>query len=132
MRRKILLRLEMERLEKHKIENGEYRIKNYRKPHDEVRIANTEIDYKFNVTNTLSEKFYREHGAVEIETGFEMQNKHSGKTVMTCKYCIKDELGLCPFDTDKKVEEPLYLVNESRKYRLAFNCKDCLMEIVVE
>lgn len=131
MRRKILQRLEVERIEKHKIK--------YVKQNTEPRTANSEqkiqesnLDYKFNITNKLSEKFYKEHGALEIERGFEMQRDHSGKTVMTCKYCIKDELGLCPFDTDKKVEEPLFLVNESRKYRLCFNCKDCLMEIIVD
>ncbi len=131
MRRKILQRLETERLENHKIkfvkQNTEPRTKN-----SELKVPEVNLDYKFNVTNKLSEKFYREHGALEIEHGFELQKKHSGKTVMTCKYCIKDELGLCPFDTDKKVAEPFYLVNDSRKYRLHFNCKDCLMEIIVD
>ncbi len=131
MRRKILQRLETERIEKHKIVNGkqdpELRTKNA-----ELIIPESNLDYKFNVTNKMAEKFYKEHGALEIEQGFELQNNHTGKTVMTCKYCIKDEMGLCPFDTDEKVEEPLYLVNESRKYRLHFNCKDCLMEILVD
>jgi collagenase-like PrtC family protease len=119
-------------LEKKKVEIAGKRNSEDRGRKSEVRIADAKLDYKFNVTNKLAEKFYRDHSAVEIEPGFEMQNDHSGKIVMTCKYCIKDELGLCPFDTDKKVEEPLYLVNENRKYRLHFNCKDCLMEIVVD
>lgn len=131
MRRRILKSLEAERLEKHKIEigkqNPERRTKNQK-----LKLPESNLDYKFNVTNKLSEKFYREKGAVEIEPGYELQKNYSGKTVMTCKYCIKDELGLCPFDTDKKVDEPLFLINESRKYRLHFNCKDCLMEIVVD
>lgn len=131
MRRKILQRLETERLGKYKIEigkqNTELKTKN-----QEPKLPESNLDYKFNITNKLSEKFYREYGALKIEPGYELQKNHSGKTVMTCKYCIKDELGLCPFDTDKKVDEPLYLVNESRKYRLHFNCKDCLMEIVVD
>ncbi|MDP2037877.1 MAG: U32 family peptidase [Ignavibacteria bacterium] len=88
------------------------------------------LDYKANVVNKLSQQFYHKLGAESIEPGFELQRNFSNKTVMTCKYCIKDELGLCPFDTDKKVAEPLHLVNGSTKYRLIFNCKDCLMEIV--
>lgn len=91
---------------------------------------NTAVDYKANVVNQLSQNFYTNLGAKNIESGFELQNDFSGKTVMTCKYCIKDELCLCPFDTDKRVAEPLHLVNGSTKYRLVFNCKDCLMEIV--
>lgn len=131
MRRIVLKRLETERLERHRIES-EKKNTELRTTNSELKIPESNLDYKFNITNKLSEKFYKEHGAAKIETGFELQNIHSGKTVMTCKYCIKDELGLCPFDTDKKVEEPLYLVNESRKYRLHFNCKDCLMEIIVD
>ena len=127
MRRSLLAKLEKKRIEIAGNKNSEERGQK-----SEVIVAETKLDYKFNVTNKLAEKFYKEHGAVVIEPGFELQNNHSGKTVMTCKYCIKDELGLCPFDTDKKVDEPLYLVNESRKYKLHFNCKDCLMEIVVE
>lgn len=91
---------------------------------------NAAVDYKANVVNQLSQNFYTNLGAKNIEPGFELQNDFSGKTVMTCKYCIKDELGLCPFDTDKRVVEPLQLVNGNTKYRLVFNCKDCLMEIV--
>jgi putative protease len=131
MRRKLLHKLETERLEKHKIEIGKQNTE-LRTNNSELKFPESNLDYKLNITNKLSEKFYRNHGAVEIEPGYELQKNYSGKTVMTCKYCIKDELGLCPFDTDKKVDEPLFLVNESRRYRLVFNCKDCLMEIVVD
>lgn len=126
LRRTLLAKIEKERIEMAGKWNAEDRGRQ-----SEVRIAVAKLDYKFNLTNRLAEIFYRNHGATEIEPGFEMQKDHSGKIVMTCKYCIKDELGICPFDTDKKVEEPLFLVNESRKYRLDFNCKDCLMEIVI-
>lgn len=88
------------------------------------------LDYKANVVNKLSEQFYKKLGVEEIEPGFELQDNFANKKVMTCKYCIKDELNLCPFDTDKKVAEPLFLVNGDVKYQLVFNCKDCLMEIV--
>lgn len=131
MRRKILQKLQAGRLEKYKIEVEKQRTEQ-RTKNQEPKLPESNLDYKFNITNKLSEKFYKEHGALEIEPGFEVQRDYSGKTVMTCKYCIKDELGLCPFDTDKKVDEPLFLINESRKYRLHFNCKDCLMEIVVD
>lgn len=131
MRRIVLRKLEYRRQEKHETENNLQNVER-RTNRAEIRVPETKLDYQFNVTNKLSEKFYKERGALEIEPGFELQNNNGGRTVMTCKYCIKDEMGLCPFDTDRKVEEPLFLVNESRRYRLHFNCGDCLMEILVD
>jgi len=121
-RRKTLLDLEIERIKNHKREKFEPKTASIK--------IDEKLDYKANVVNQLSKKFYEELGAKEIEPGFELQKDHRNKTVMTCKYCIKDELGLCPFDTDKKLNEPLYLVNETNKYQLVFNCKECLMEIL--
>ncbi|MBI3123492.1 MAG: U32 family peptidase [Ignavibacteriales bacterium] len=120
-RREILDLLEQERIES-------YRRETFEKKLSTSKVGN--LDYKANVVNQLSQQFYHKLGAESIEPGFELQKDFSGKTVMTCKYCIKDELGLCPFDTDKKVAEPLHLVNGNTKYRLVFNCKDCLMEII--
>jgi 23S rRNA 5-hydroxycytidine C2501 synthase len=122
MRRAVLEKLEKERIQKHKIEKRIPR-------HSDLDLQETILDYKANVTNKLSSKFYEEHGAEEIEPGFELQNNFSGKTLMTCKYCIKDELGYCPEKTDTKLDEPLFLLNNNKKYRLVFNCKECRMEI---
>ena len=125
LRRTVLELLEKERTKKYKIENCELRIANY-------RLNKSKLDYKANVVNKLSAKFYKEQGVVEIEDGFELQKNFSGKTLMTCKYCIKGELGYCPNDSNEKLNEPLYLSNGGKKYKLVFNCKDCKMEIVHE
>lgn len=90
------------------------------------------LDYRWNVVNKLSKQFYERHGALKIEEGFELQNNYSGKTLMTCKYCIKDQLGCCTDKTDIRFEEPLYLTNNNKKYRLVFNCRECLMQIICE
>ncbi|MBX3009681.1 MAG: U32 family peptidase [Melioribacteraceae bacterium] len=135
MRRTILNELENERLKTRKIDLRDKELsttplKNIN-PNNKSASQDQSIDYRSNVVNNLSEKFYSKLGFEKIEPGFEKQKDFTGKVVMTCKYCIKDELNLCPFDTDKRVDEPLFLVNESRKYLLNFNCKDCLMEIIV-
>jgi putative protease len=91
--------------------------------------SKSKLDYRFNVVNKLSQKFYKELGAEEIETGFELQNDFKGKTLMACKYCIKEELGYCTLTSNEKPEEPLYLLSGNKKYRLVFNCKECMMEI---
>ena len=88
-----------------------------------------QLDYKANIVNKLSEEFYRDLGAEEIEPGIELQNNHSEKSLMTCKYCIKDELGFCSHNSNDSLKEPLYLVQPNKKYKLVFNCKDCFMEI---
>lgn len=125
LRRAVLELLERERLTKRVIEKREAKIASTEK-------IKKQLDYKANVVNKLSEKFYKALGAEQIEEGFELQNDFSGKTLMTCKYCIKDELGYCPQNTDNKLEEPLFLSNGGKKYKLIFNCKDCQMIIVHE
>jgi putative protease len=114
------------------------RIKNY--PQLTVKHQSTsqpfplkKLDYSFNVANQLADKFYQRHGAVEIEAAFEKQTAIKGKKIMTTKHCLRYELGACPkYKTKaalKKLAEPLYLVQGSKKYRLGFNCAECLMEI---
>lgn len=125
LRRTLLEMLEKERLLRYKREK-------FKDLNPKFKSVSKKLDYKTNVVNKLSEKFYREHGAEEIEEGFELQKDFYGKTLMTCKYCIKDELGYCPQNSDKKLEEPLYLSNGGKKYKLVFNCKDCQMSIIHE
>ena len=50
---------------------------------------------------------------------------------MISKYCIKNQLGLCPKQTSvKKYSEPYVLIDEfNKEYLVEFNCKDCVMKI---
>lgn len=125
LRRTVLEMLEKERKVKYKREKFEVRSPMF-------KTVEKKLDYKMNVVNNLSEKFYTEHGAEEIEEGFELQKDFSGKTLMTCRYCIKDEIGCCPKNSDEKLNEPLFLSNGGKKYKLVFNCKDCQMNVVHE
>jgi len=90
------------------------------------------LDYRANVVNSKAEKFYREHGVEKIEQGFELLNNTDNLELMRMKYCIKEQLGVCPKLNKNKTsfEEPLYLKNLSRKYRLVFDCKKCEMGLV--
>lgn len=115
----------------------EARIKNYPK----IRVVHQktdhpypckELDYSFNVANSLARKFYKRHGVSIMESSFEQQKDVKGKKLMTAKHCLKHFLGACPKDAGKpKVafKEPLFLVYEGKKYRLNFDCAKCLMEI---
>ena len=132
LRRDLLELLEKERTRKHKIENRETCPPAGGVRNENIRPGKSKLDYTANIVNKLSKNFYNELGAGEIEEGFELQDNFSGKTLMTCKYCIKDELGYCPQNSDKKLEEPLYLSNSGKKYKLVFNCKECRMIITHE
>jgi putative protease len=122
LRRRLLTLLEQERLKKiPKLKSEIFKPK--------INQSKKQLDYKANIVNKLSGEFYKDLGAEEIEPGFELVNDNTEKSLMTCKYCIKDELGFCPRNSDKSLEEPLYLVQQNKKYKLVFNCKDCFMEI---
>ena len=91
------------------------------------------IDYGGNVSNTLARAFYVEHGAKLVAPAFELQPV-DGALLMTCKHCIKYSFGWCSKVGDKiPYKEPLYLVSgDGRRFRLHFNCRDCVMSVTAE
>ncbi|MCE5331641.1 MAG: U32 family peptidase [Bacteroidales bacterium] len=89
------------------------------------------LTYLGNVTNSLSEAFYREHGVEEIMPGFEVKAAE-GVPLMFTKHCIKYEMGWCPREGQKTTfSEPLYLKNNDQRYQLYFDCKKCEMQVSV-
>ena len=51
--------------------------------------------------------------------------------LMRSKYCIKYELGLCPVHQGAKQTGSLFLVNNSRRFPLLFDCKACEMAVLL-
>lgn len=83
------------------------------------------LDYRANILNKSAKEFYENHGFKVSEPAFESGLSKTGKTVMTCKHCIKHAFNLC------KSSKKLYLVDEKgKKYELKFDCKKCEMQIV--
>lgn len=93
------------------------------------------LGFEANVTNSEAEAFYRRHGAEVSERGAEVLDDFSGRRVMTTKYCLRHETGLCrrfPIKgilSGKTAAEPLYLSCDGRKFRLNFDCTRCVMEV---
>jgi len=56
----------------------------------------TQLSYLANVLNQKAAAFYRRHGVSDIEPAAESGLDLAGRTVMTTRYCLKYELGLCP------------------------------------
>lgn len=89
------------------------------------------INFTGNVSNNLSEQFYKDHGARVVEPAFELAKPKSGNyAIMTTKYCIKYELGLCPTNQNAKPTKALFLEDNHHRYPLEFDCKLCQMKVL--
>jgi collagenase-like PrtC family protease len=94
---------------------------------NDVPCPQKELSFRGNVLNKKAEDFYHRHGVETIEPAAESGLDLSGQVVMTTKYCLRQELGLCE---GKAKNEPLILVDEDdREYEVNFRCGRCGMEI---
>jgi len=93
-----------------------------------------QLDFHANVFNALARKFYERHVATVTEPAFETLSDISGKTVMTTRYCVRYQLDLCPKLQNPKftIKEPLRLTDAHHAYRLEFDCRQCLMSVILE
>lgn len=114
------------------------RRKNYKYCYRTTAISTVEypvgsLDYKANIYNEKAELFYKKRGCAIKELALETQKNVKNKEVMISKYCIKNQLGLCPKQTPiKKYVEPFVLIDEfNKEYLVEFCCKDCVMKIKV-
>ncbi len=94
------------------------------------------LDYRANVINQKALEFYKSHGVSEIEPGLEKSDDYDEKALMTTKYCLRYELGCClqgkntnKAMVDIKPTDILVLRNNDRRFRLEFDCRQCLMRI---
>lgn len=86
------------------------------------------LDYSANVVNEKAAQFYKRHGVREIEKGVELQNDASGKVLMTTRHCLKYQFDLCR--GERGSAEELYLSDGRMKYKLEFDCDNCVMKIM--
>ncbi len=90
------------------------------------------VDYLRNITNEAHKAVYEDFGATEIEYGLDKTEDYAGKALMTCKYCLRYELGWCHhrIDGSKAPKDTLYLVSGKHRFRLEFDCGKCEMRIM--
>lgn len=86
--------------------------------------------YKANISNRLAKQFYKRHGVTQSDDAFELLHDYSGKVVMTTRYCMLFEIGLCKKLVQDKPKE-YYLLDNNNRYALQFNCDRCEMNIVL-
>lgn len=87
----------------------------------------TRLTFEGNVLNGKAEAFYRRHGVTEIEPAAESGIDLTGRKVMTTRYCLKHQLGVCK---QAGPPEPLQLVDEEgNRLELRFDCAACEMSV---
>jgi len=98
------------------------------------------LTYLGNVLNQKAVDFYKAHGVTSIEPAFEARpfNKDEimakpSEILMFNKYCLRYELGACPKMSKnvKQLKEPLFLIYNSNRIQLHFDCKDCEMHLTL-
>ncbi len=95
-------------------------------PYPEKRLS-----YLGNVLNYKAEAFYRRHGVETIERAPESGLDLSGRLVMTTKYCLRQELGLCSGPRPGLETEPMLLEDvDGRQFEVYFRCGSCGMDIL--
>ena len=90
------------------------------------------LTYLGNVSNSLAEAFYRQHGVERIEKAFELSPR-TGVPLMFTKHCLRYSMGWCPVHQkgQSPYKEPYYLRYKDTLLRLRFRCDECRMEISV-
>jgi len=94
------------------------------------------LSFRGNVLNQRAAQFYERHGVHDIEPAAESGVDLAGRPVMTTRYCLKYEQGLCPREHGSRAApaEPWFLIDDQgRRFRLEFRCEEplCVMEIVL-
>ena len=84
--------------------------------------ASKTLTYKDNVTNTVSESIYRSLGAETVERSRPVE-------YMRTRYCLRNEMGLCPKQNRGETPSPLYITNGGNRFRLEFDCHRCEMTV---
>jgi putative protease len=88
------------------------------------------VDYRDNITNSKAVDFYRRHGVTNIAPQDLQAETGMGCTLMTTKYCIKAQLGLCTRSHQAhSYVEPFILADNTGEYVLEFDCAQCEMTV---
>jgi len=90
--------------------------------------------FDFNISNRLSCQFVAGKGGAEQINALEVTGRlNNGQALMTCRFCLRYQMGWCPRQRGAKspYQEPYYLCSrDGRKFRLEFDCKNCEMKVL--
>lgn len=94
------------------------------------------LTYLANVANHLAQEFFLAQGIKEIDPAFEVQKPKSSQdtpaVLMTTRYCIRYELGLCPHHHGVPAQTLKLRSADGRIFPLRFDCKNCMMQVLAQ
>ncbi len=125
LRRELVLELEDKRSLNYKREN---RIEG----DNSVAYPESALSYLGNVSNKLSEAFYKQHGVTLVKSAFELEPVEDAKLMLT-KHCIKYSLGMCPKESSHQKMKPSFALSLQYKETildLEFDCANCEMTVL--
>ena len=124
LRRKGLDEHLAKRLQEYVGEHAEQTINDYPWPADE-------LNFQDNIGNCKALEFYQRHGVKRIDRSGLKAKDVGYCTLMTCRYCIRAQLEICPKVDQGVLEivEPLVLIDNTGEYQLAFDCDRCEMTV---
>ena len=93
-----------------------------------VKVGDTALSYKYNVSNAAARALYEARGAETIEPAYELTHRKDAELMRT-RYCVRYELGMCPIHQGAKESRPLFLLNNGRRLALHFDCAKCEMTV---
>ena len=90
-----------------------------------------EVSYLDNISNKKALAFYRKHGVSKVDSALVKAAEVENAALMTTKYCIKAQLGICPKlkKGGQEMEGALFLSDQAGEYTLDFDCKKCEMQL---
>jgi len=84
------------------------------------------LTYLSNVANHEARQFFISQGATTIDDALEVSHT-PGDVLMTTRYCIRYELGMCPKHHGAKALSLRLRSGDGRCFPLQFDCKNCQM-----
>jgi putative protease len=95
---------------------------------NKIPYPQTHLDFRGNVLNEKAKAFYERHGVETIQPAAESGQDLTHQVVMTTKYCIRRQLGLC--EGIARQAETMFLEDpDGRQFEIRFHCGNCGMEI---
>jgi 23S rRNA 5-hydroxycytidine C2501 synthase len=112
------------RLEQYQVERVERTVNDFPWP-------NREVSYLDNIANEKAAAFYRRHGVTMIDPKTLRAADVADCALMTCKYCIRAQLDICPKMTNSAdgLAGPLTMSDNTGEYALGFDCARCEMTV---
>lgn len=124
LRRLALSRHEMARLESFSPQQARVQV-------NEAPWPEAEVSYLDNIANRRAAAFYRRHGVQGIETAILQAGKAENCALMTTRYCVRAQLGICPKESQsgEVPAGPFTLTDNTGEYLLEFDCRRCGMTL---